>query len=66
MAKFALKSMTIQGAIVFAIAFILSKFNIEIESAAIENFVEAALGVIGFVMIIVGRWNAKHSLTLKK
>lgn len=66
MNKFFLKSLTLQGAIVFSVAYILSKFGITVEHESLANAAENFIALAGFVMIIVGRFKAKHELTLKK
>lgn len=60
--KFFLKSLTVQGAIVLALSWILAQFGVEANETELNKVVEAMVAVGGFVMVIAGRMNAKHEL----
>lgn len=64
--KFIGKSLTVQGALVLFIMYLLQRFGLDVEESVITNFVETGLAFAGFAMIIFGRWKAKHELHIKK
>ena len=56
------KSLTLQGAVVMAISFVMAKFDIQLSENELVQFADIVFMGVGSVMTVVGRLRAKHKL----
>lgn len=48
-------SLTVEGAVVFAIAFLFERFGVPYVEEEVGAFVSVAIGILSIVMVLVGR-----------